>query len=145
MHEHRNDFGVLACDASFSVVSFYKHHGHSAPTLLGEHQQRRADLEVKILAIHQEPKGVYGASKVTAELHDRGEVITAKTVAKIMRSLGIVEIPHKHFARGGTPARGRSRSALPSSTRLLPFRRTWCDASSIRADSMWCGPPTLPI
>ena len=47
---------------------------------------------MKILTIHQEPKGVYGAPRVTGELHDRGEVITEKTVAKIMRSLGVVGI-----------------------------------------------------
>ncbi|WP_261392750.1 IS3 family transposase [Rhodococcus sp. BP22] len=40
-------------------------------TRLGERQQRRADLEVKILDIHGESKGVYGSPRIIAELHDK--------------------------------------------------------------------------
>ena len=42
---------------------------------------------MKILDIHRESKGVYGSPRITAELHDGGEIITEKTVAKIVRSL----------------------------------------------------------
>ena len=80
-----------------STSGFYKHQGRSRATALDQRRQRRADLEIKILAIHRESKGVYGAPRVTAELHDRGEVITEKTVAKIMRSLGVVGISPRTF------------------------------------------------
>lgn len=80
-----------------STSGFYKHQGRSVSTRLGERQQRRADLEVKILDIHRASKGVYGAPRITVELHDLGEVITEKTVAKIMRSLGIVGISPRTF------------------------------------------------
>lgn len=80
-----------------STSGFYKHQGRSVTTRLAQRQQRRADLEIKILAIHQESKGVYGAPRITAELHDRGEVITEKTVATIMRSLGVVGISPRTF------------------------------------------------
>ncbi|WP_152625788.1 IS3 family transposase, partial [Acidithrix ferrooxidans] len=38
----------------------------------------RNDLEAKILSIHRESNGTYGAPRITAELHDRGEVISKK-------------------------------------------------------------------
>lgn len=80
-----------------STSGFYKHQERSVRTRLGERQQRRADLEVKILDIHRESKGVYGSPRITAELHEGGEIITEKTVAKIMRSLGIVGISPRTF------------------------------------------------
>ena len=52
---------------------------------------------MKILDIHRESKGVYGSPRITAELHEGGEIITEKTVAKIMRSLGIVGISPRTF------------------------------------------------
>ena len=80
-----------------SACGFNKHQGRSVTTRLAERHQRRADLEIKILAIHQESKGIHGAPRITAELNDRGEVITEKTVAKIMRSLGVLGISPRTF------------------------------------------------
>ncbi|AKE01242.1 integrase (plasmid) [Rhodococcus erythropolis] len=80
-----------------STSGFYKHQGLSVRTRLDDRKQRRADLEVKILDIHRESKGVYGSPRITAELHDGGEIITEKTVAKLMRSLGIVGISPRTF------------------------------------------------
>ncbi|MET3953664.1 transposase InsO family protein/transposase-like protein [Rhodococcus sp. OAS809] len=71
-----------------STSGFYKHQGRSVTTRLDERQRRRTDLEMKLLAIHRESKGVYGSPRITAELRDGGEVVTATTVVKIMRSVG---------------------------------------------------------
>ncbi len=49
----------------------------------------RDDLEAKILSIHKESNGTYGAPRITAELHDRGEVVSKNSVAARMRNLGI--------------------------------------------------------
>ncbi|MFC3448295.1 IS3 family transposase [Amycolatopsis speibonae] len=62
-----------------------------------QRQQRRADLEVKITDIHRDSSGVYGSPRITAELRDRGELITEKTVAKIMPNLDIVGISPRTF------------------------------------------------
>lgn len=80
-----------------STSGFYKHQGRSVRTQLNERRQRRADLEVKILDIHKESNGVYGAPRITAELRAAGEIVTEKTVAKIMRDLGVVGISPRTF------------------------------------------------
>ncbi|WP_424810210.1 IS3 family transposase [Rhodococcus sp. 27YEA15] len=106
-----------------STSGFYKHQGRSVTTRVGERQQRRADLEIKIIAIHQESKGVYGAPRITAELHDRGEVITEKTVAKIMRSLGVIGMPPSTSCREvPPPAHVQGPYHCSRSVRLVPPR-----------------------
>ncbi|KJF18315.1 IS3 family transposase [Acidithrix ferrooxidans] len=57
----------------------------------------RNDLEAKILSIHRESNGTYGAPRITAELHDRGEVISKNSVATRMRDLGIEGISPRSF------------------------------------------------
>lgn len=47
---------------------------------------------MKVIDIRTEFNGVYGAPRITTELNEVGEIITEKTVAKIVRSLGIVGI-----------------------------------------------------
>lgn len=55
----------------------------------GPRAQRRADLAGKVMAAHQDSDGVYGAPRITAELREQGEVVSVKTVAKVMRANGI--------------------------------------------------------
>jgi len=45
-------------------------------------------LEKKVSWFHGESDGVSGAPKILADLRDDGEVISRKTVAKMMRKLG---------------------------------------------------------
>ncbi|MFD1044351.1 IS3 family transposase, partial [Kibdelosporangium lantanae] len=65
--------------------------------VLTARQQRRADLEMKIIQAHGGSDGTYGSPRVTAELRDQGEVVTAKTVAKIMASIGLEGISPRTF------------------------------------------------
>lgn len=46
---------------------------------------RRADLLVKIKVAHDASDGVNGAPRITADLRATGEIVSVKTVAKIMR------------------------------------------------------------
>ncbi|RYF60533.1 MAG: transposase [Comamonadaceae bacterium] len=61
-----------------STSGFHKHQGRSGSTRWDECKQRRADLKVKISDLYKESNGVYGSPRITAELHDRGDVISEK-------------------------------------------------------------------
>ncbi|QWF81167.1 IS3 family transposase [Amycolatopsis sp. CA-230715] len=80
-----------------STSGYYAHAKRVAATVLTPRQQRRADLEVKITQVHQDSRGTYGSPRITAELRDQGEVVTAKTVAKIMASIGLEGISPRTF------------------------------------------------
>jgi putative transposase len=51
---------------------------------------RRGDLDAKIISFHQSSDGTYGAPRITLDLHEAGERVSANTVAARMASLGIV-------------------------------------------------------
>lgn len=51
----------------------------------GPRAARRADLTVKIKVAHDASDGVNGAPRIVADLREAGEVVSRKTVAKLMR------------------------------------------------------------
>ena len=51
-----------------STSGYYQYVKRRVATVLTPRQQRRADLEVKIVEIHKDSKGTYGSPRVTAEL-----------------------------------------------------------------------------
>lgn len=51
----------------------------------GPRAARRADLTVRIKVAHDASDGVNGAPRITADLRETGEVVSRKTVAKLMR------------------------------------------------------------
>jgi len=80
-----------------SASGFYAYRKRCAATELTPRQQRRADLEVKIVQAHKDSRGTYGSPRITAELRDQGEVVSAKTVAKVMADVGIEGISPRTF------------------------------------------------
>jgi putative transposase len=55
-------------------------------------QQRRAALTEKIKTFHEASDDVYGSPRILADLREDGEVVSGKTVAKLMRRHAIVGI-----------------------------------------------------
>ncbi len=60
-------------------------------------QQRRAELTGMIRQFHADSDHVYGSPRITADLREAGESVSAKTVAKLMRQNGIVGISPRKF------------------------------------------------
>jgi putative transposase len=109
-----------------SSSGYYAHVKRVAATVLTSRQQRRADLEVKITQAHQDSRGTYGSPRVTAELRDRGEVVTAKTVAKIMAGMGLEGISPRTFKVRTTVV--DSAASFPSDLVERQFDRGRLDA-----------------
>jgi len=55
----------------------------------GPRAARRAELAVQIADFHEASDGVNGSPRILADLRDAGEVVSRKTVAKIMAEQGI--------------------------------------------------------
>ncbi|MEI4747813.1 MULTISPECIES: IS3 family transposase [Rhodococcus] len=50
---------------------------------------------MKIVAHHRNSGGVYGSPRITADLRESGQLVTKKTVAKIMANIGLeTTVPH---------------------------------------------------
>ncbi|MRH86427.1 transposase [Nocardia sp. SYP-A9097] len=80
-----------------SASGFYEWKKRRAATELTTRQQRRADLSVKIVEVHADSDRTYGSPRITAELREHGEVVTAKTVAAIMAEIGIEGLSPRTF------------------------------------------------
>jgi transposase InsO family protein len=60
-------------------------------------QQRREALTARIVTFHAESDRVYGSPRILADLREDGEQVSGKTVAKLMRTSGIVGISPRKF------------------------------------------------
>jgi transposase InsO family protein len=60
-------------------------------------EQRRADLDAKILSFHKDSRATYGEPRITLDLAEIGEVVSHNTVARRMRALGVAGISPRTF------------------------------------------------
>jgi transposase InsO family protein len=76
-------------EVSRSGYYAWRHRKTSEP---GLRAVRRAELTAKVMAAHAASDGVNGAPRILADLRADGEVVSRKTVARLMRSHGIAGI-----------------------------------------------------
>jgi transposase InsO family protein len=117
-----------ACELlTVSRSAYYQHaRGHqSARTRVDE------QLTGRIIAVHEQSRGTYGAPRIHAELADAGLRHGRKRVARLMRAAGV---------RGKSPRRWRTTTITDpaaASRRDLIGRDFTTDPAAV--DTRWCG------
>ena len=107
----------------------------------GPRAARREELLAKITAAHQASDGVFGAPRIVADLRDAGEVVSRKTVAKLMRQNEIRGISPRPWLPVTTIGDGRVH-AIPDLVNRQFDRGTlntvWTsDITYLRTDAGW--------
>jgi putative transposase len=64
-----------------------------------ERARRDGELAERIVAIHEDSRGTYGAPRIHAELKDEGRPVGRKRVARLMRALGLQGVHRRRRAR----------------------------------------------
>lgn len=116
-----------------STSGHHKHEKICSATELTERQQRNADLEVKIVAHHRDSGGVYGSPRITADLRESGQLVTEKTVAKIMANIGLEGISPRTF---------KIKTTVVDPT--ASFLSIWSSGDSTKVPSILSGPRISP-
>ncbi|MFD6161069.1 IS3 family transposase [Nocardia sp. NPDC060256] len=111
-----------------SRAGYYQYVKRTAATFLTDREQRRADLEVKIVAAHRGSGGVYGSPRITAELRAAGERVSQKTVAKVMAEIGVTGISPRTFT---------TRTTIVDPAASFPPDLVGRDFDRGRVDAVW--------
>ena len=108
--EHRVPHAIACRALGVSQSWFYKWRGRP-PT---PRQARRAQLTVVIQRVFDASGRSYGSPRVQAELRETGWRVSAKTIAAIMRELGLVARPKRHRRSLTPPGHGGGAGAGPA-------------------------------
>ena len=92
-------------------------------------EQRRAELDVKVRIVFETSGRTYGSPRVCAQLRVDGERVSEKTVARSMRTQGLV-------ARQKRRRRGLTRPDKSAPVTVDLIRR---DFTAQRPNEKWCG------
>jgi transposase InsO family protein len=95
IRDHREVFDIGVMCAVFGVTPAGFHDWNTRPD--SARAVRARELAEQIREVHREVKGVYGSIKITKELAHRHTKVNRKTVAKLMKSLGICSKVSRQF------------------------------------------------
>jgi len=84
---HRGHYtvGMMARTLRISPRSYYDYKAG----IPGKREQKREDLERRIQVVYAAAKGCYGAPRIAAEIKSDGYSVSAQTVAKYMKRMGL--------------------------------------------------------
>jgi putative transposase len=88
-----------------SRSGFYKWRAIQAREEATAAEERRADLDVRILASHVASHGIYGSPRIVEDLHEDGVAVCINTVAARMAALGIQGVCPRLFKVTTNPDR----------------------------------------
>jgi transposase InsO family protein len=129
---------TLACEVlEVSTSGYYKSLGRQP----GDRARRRAELAVKIQAVHAESRGVYGSPRVYHALLAQGEKVCENTVAKVMKKQQIRAKSRRKFVPRTTDSthdQPVARNLLDRQfTATLPNEKWVVDITYIPTDEGW--------
>jgi transposase InsO family protein len=93
--EHRAVFDLAVMCAVFHVTAAGYYAWLKRPE--SARARRARELAAQIRAVHHDVRGVYGSLKITQELRHRHVHVNRKTVARLMKGLGIRSKVHARF------------------------------------------------
>jgi hypothetical protein len=100
-------------------------------------RRRGEDLQLKVKAVHDRSRGTYGSPRVHEQLRRAGEVVSEKTVAKIMQEEGIAARSAEIQGNDRQPAHEAYRSQSPGTR--LHRGRTPTGGGIINRVRLFCG------
>ena len=106
MKEHQAEFPIRTmCEVLGVSTSGYYSWLKRKPS---KHAQRDAELSEMIVEVHQFSRGTYGSPRIHKELKERGEKVSKKRIARLMREAGIRGVCRRRFPTT-TTRNGRER------------------------------------
>lgn len=103
--------------------------------------QRRAELAQKVTQVHDDSRGIYGSPRIHRQLRDDGEVVSEKTVAKLMKGLDLQgKCPPKRVPRTTDSGHGRpvADNVLARDFEASALNQKWvADITYIDTDEGW--------
>ncbi len=87
--DHRRHHGVKRLCQVIGIARSSYHHWKATASDRASRVADDARLAARIRVIHRQSAGTYGVPRITAELHDTGDRVNHKRVARVMRGIGL--------------------------------------------------------